>query len=120
MDGDKLGIRNQNGAEYFLQRFALHPHGSYDPVMAMKFALEHQNPPVADAVTGDTDAPLAAREASLIRVSDPGVLLWSLKPAEEGIDHGVIARVWNVADSPAKANMIFLPGLADARARYTY
>ena len=115
VDGDKLGIRNQNGAEYFLQRFALNPHGSYDPVAAMKFALEHQNPPVVGPVTGDTDAPLSAQEASLIRVSDPGVLLWSLKPAEEGINHGVIARVWNVADSPVKANVLFVPGLADAR-----
>ena len=51
------------------------------------------------------------RKASLIRVSDPGVLLWSLKPAEEGIKHGVIARVWNVADSPVKANVLYIgPG----------
>jgi hypothetical protein len=27
-------------------------------------------------------------------------LLWSLKPAEDGIDHGITARVWNQSNSP--------------------
>ena len=52
VDGDGLGIRNQNGATNFLHRFALRPHGGYDPVAAMKFALEHQNPPVTGPVSG--------------------------------------------------------------------
>ena len=35
-----------------------------------------------------------------LTVSDPNVLLWSLKPAEEGIGEGVIARLWNLTASP--------------------
>ena len=104
----------RNGAEYFLQRFALRPHDGYDPVAAMKFALEHQNPPVAGVVSGGTNTPLPAQKASLIRISDPGVLLWCLKPAEEGIANGVIARVWNVADAPTNVAITFVPGLAGA------
>jgi alpha-mannosidase len=33
---------------------------------------------------------------SFIKLSDPNVLLWSLKPAEEGIEQGVIVRLWNI------------------------
>ena len=40
-----------------------------------------------------------ADSLSLLRIDEPDVLLWSLKPAEEGITHGVIVRLWNQADS---------------------
>ena len=50
VDGSGLGIPGQNGNTRFLQRFALRPHGGYDPTAAMKFALEHQNPFVTGAV----------------------------------------------------------------------
>ncbi|MBC8009092.1 MAG: glycoside hydrolase, partial [Burkholderiales bacterium] len=50
VDGRWLGIHDQNGASYFLQRFALRAHGAYDQVAAMRFALEHQNPLVAAPV----------------------------------------------------------------------
>ncbi len=115
VDGDQLGIRNQNGAGHFLQRFALRAHGGHDPVAAMRFALEHQNPPVTGIVTGPGDAPLPAGSYSLLTVSDPRVLLWAVKPAEEGIDRGVIARLWNVSDAPAAATLTLAPGLAAAR-----
>lgn len=114
VDGDRLGIRNQNGAEYFLQRFALRPHQGYDPVQAMIFAMEHQNPPIAAAVKGGPDAPLAAESDSLLTVDRPGVLLWALKPAEEGIADGVIARFWNVGEEAVEARVDFSPGLARA------
>jgi alpha-mannosidase len=32
---------------------------------------------------------------SLLSVSDPNVLLWSVKPSEEGIENGIITRFWN-------------------------
>jgi len=115
VDGDKLGIRNQNGATHFLQRFALRPHRGYDPGAAMRFALEHQNPPVTGRVSGGSTAPLPAASYTLLAVSDPNVLLWALKPAEEGIGHGVIARLWNVSDSPATATLAFTSGLASAQ-----
>jgi alpha-mannosidase len=112
VDGDQLGVRNQNGASHFLQRFALRPHLGYDPVAAMRFALEHQNPPLAAAVHGGPASVLPANTVSLLSVSDPRVLLWSVKPAEEGGAAGIIARLWNISDSPATATITFPSGLA--------
>jgi len=91
-------ILNQGGDAHFLQRFALQTHGSYNQVAAMKFALEHQNPLVTGTVTGGADYPETTY--SLLTISDPNVLLWALKPADDGFDSGVIARVWNLAAAP--------------------
>ena len=33
------------------------------------------------------------------------VLLWALKPHEDGIEHGLIARLWNLSDRPAAATI---------------
>jgi alpha-mannosidase len=115
VDGDQLGIRNQNGATYFLQRFALRPHGAYSSVAAMRFALEHQNPPVTGAVNGRSSASLPLASFSLLTVSNSDVLLWALKPAEEGIGHGVIARLWNASELSASATLTFVSGLAAAQ-----
>ena len=94
-------MTGQNGDSFFLDRFALRTHGAYDPAAAMRFALEHQNPLVATPVTGDATAPLPAADWSLVSIDSPDVLLWALKPAEEGIAQGgVIARVWNLAEAP--------------------
>lgn len=114
IDGDQLGIRNQNGVTHFLQRFALRPHRGYDAVAAMRFALEHQNPPVTGVVNGRPSAALPADSFSLLTVSDPNVLLWALKPAEEGIGHGIIARLWNVTDTPSSATITCSSGLTSA------
>lgn len=114
VDGDQLGIRNQNGATHFLQRFALRPHRGYDPVAAMRFALEHQNPPVAGPVSGEASAPLPGAIYSLFSVSDPAVLLWAIKPAEEGIERGIVVRLWNVSDRPVAATVTLPTGLRSA------
>ncbi len=114
VDGPSLGIPAQNGATYFLQRFALRPHGAYDQVAAMKFALEHQNPFVTGALIGPTTGPFPADTFSLLTVSDPSVLLWAVKPAEEGMDRGLIARLWNLSDAPATATVTLSPGLSSA------
>ena len=115
VDGEAFGIRNQNGATYFLQRFALRPHGGYDQVAAMKFALEHQNPFVTGALIGNDTGPFPGTTYSLITVTDPNVLLWAVKPAEEGIGRGVIARLWNVSNARATATLTFTPGLSAAQ-----
>jgi len=115
IDGPGLGIPSQNGATEFLQRFALRPHGAYDPVAAMRFALEHQNPLVAAPVIGDGTSPYPATTYSLLTISNPGVLLWALKPAEEGIEAGIIARVWNLAPTSGNYTVSFAPGLSEAR-----
>ena len=43
------------------------------------------------------------------------MLLWALKPAEEGIDQGLIVRLWNVSDGPAEARLRLTPGARAAR-----
>lgn len=92
------GFTNQGGNTQFLNRYALRMHGAYDAASAMRFALEHQNPLVSTLVTGDVDSPLPAGTWSLLGVSDPRVLIWAVKPAEEGIDKGIIVRAWNLRD----------------------
>ena len=100
VDGPKLGILNQNGATAFRYGFALTTHQApFNPLLAMRFSLEHQNPLVTAIVTGTTGN-YPATSYSLLTISDPNVVLWSLKPAEEGIDKGIIARCWNVNSLP--------------------
>ena len=99
VDGAGLGILNQGGDTHFLQRFALRTHDAYDAVAAMKFALEFQNPLVTATVTGGSAYPATAY--SHLTISNPNVLLWALKPHEEGMGQGVVARVWNLAAAPS-------------------
>ncbi|HUK62244.1 MAG TPA: hypothetical protein VLV15_02885, partial [Dongiaceae bacterium] len=98
VDGSSYGIPNQGGDSRFQNRFSLRAHDAYDPAAAMRFALEHQNPLVAARATGNAAAALPGTTWSLLTLPSPDVLLWALKPAEEGIRRGVIARVWNLAD----------------------
>jgi chitodextrinase len=106
-------IVNQAGDSYFLQRFALQSHGPYDQPRAMRFALEHQNPLVGGMVSGGTAYP--ASTYSYLSISDPNVLLWSLKPAEEGIGEGVIARLWNLTASPKSFSLSLNEPIARAK-----
>lgn len=100
-DKGMLGIRGQNGETNFGYSFALTTHRTdFDPLAAMKFALEHQNPLVTGAVSGmQTGYP--SPTFSLLKTSDPNVLLWALKPGEDGIENGLIARFWNLSNKPA-------------------
>ena len=95
-----FGCGGQDGDSYFLQRFALRTHDAFDQPAAMRFALEHQNPLVCAQVTGATSV-YPATNFSFGVVSDTNILVWALKPAEEGITNGVILRVWNLATSAA-------------------
>ena len=108
VDGPSLGIPNQGGDNHFLQRFALQTHSAYDPVAAMKFALEHQNPLVAGWVTGGSDYP--ETQYALFNISSTNVLLWSLKPAEDGIQNGIITRFWNPSFNNADLNLSYPSG----------
>jgi len=101
-DGGYLGFPNQNGETSFKYHFALTSHqASFDAVGSMKFSLEHQNPLVTGEVSGGKSAS-KQNEYSLLTVSDPNVLLWSVKPSEEGMGNGLIARFWNMGS--AKSN----------------
>lgn len=93
VDGPALGIPGQGGDAFFLQRFGLQPHGEFDAVEAMRFALEHQNPLVFGRVAGGTKLP--ARSLSILSGSHPGVFLWAVKPAEDSAAGGIVVRLWN-------------------------
>lgn len=102
-NGSQL-IMNQGGDTHFLQRFALRTHRQYDPVEAMRFSLEHQNPLVAGAVAGGSQYP--EQQFSLLSVSNPNILLWALKPAEDGPATTLTARLWNLAGSAAPLRLL--------------
>ena len=101
----RLGIYNQNGVKAFRYQFALTTHvNAFDARSAMKFALEHQNPLVTGAVTGK-QATYPETTFSLLKTDAPGLLLWTLKPSEEGITNGLIARFWNLNNTPANPTL---------------
>lgn len=100
-DGGLLGIRNQNGNKDFLYHFAISSQqGSFDATKSIKFSLEHQNPLVIGTITGVNDD-FNSNSFSLLNTNNPNVLLWSIKPAEEGIEDGIITRFWNFSNKKA-------------------
>ncbi len=107
IDADiNLGIPAQDGDAYFENFFALRSfQGKPDAAQSMRFSLEHQNPPVAGKVSGGSGYP--AKTFSLVQISDPALVLWALKPAEEGIVEGIIARVWNLEDENRTCELSF-------------
>ena len=114
VDGPTLGIPNQGGDSWFLQRFALQTHDAFNQTSAMKFSLEHQNTFVTSAVTG-TDPSYGENKYSFLTISDPDVLLWALKPAEDGINQGVITRVWNQANAAKNYTLSLDPGILSGK-----
>ena len=120
VDGPYLGIADQGGDSLFVDRFAIRAHGSYDQAAAMRFSMEHQNPLVAGAITGQPSAPLPADSMTVVSISNENVLLWALKPAEEGIDSGIIVRVWNLADAPVTFDLALPYDTIDAAIRTTH
>lgn len=104
-DKGVLGIRGQNGETSFGYSFALTTHrDDFDPVAALKFALEHQNPLVTGAVTG-TQNSYPSPTFSLLKTTDPNIMLWALKPGEDGIKNGLIARFWNLNNQAATSTL---------------
>ena len=118
VDGPTLGIPNQGGDTHFLQRFALRTHDAFDAATAMSFSLEHQNPFVTGIVTGGSAYP--DKVFSLLSIDNPNVLLWALKPAEDGITQGIITRFWNLAPSPVNFSMSMSQGAIDKAMKTTH
>ena len=115
VDGSWLGIQGQNGNTHFLQRFALRPHGAYDQSAAMKFALEHQNPFVTGSVISEKSGGMYPEtNYSLLTVSNPNVLIWALKSHDDGIEKGLVARLWNVSDATAQVEISAASGISGA------
>ncbi|MBK8303821.1 MAG: glycoside hydrolase [Chloracidobacterium sp.] len=106
-DGPSLGIPDQGGDSEFLQRFAIQTHGNFNQPTAMKFSLEHQNPLVTILIngTGTQERAYPADNYSFLQITDPNVFLWALKPAEDGIGRGIVARVWNQGNSPSNYSL---------------
>ena len=115
IDGPNLGIPKQGGDSLFTQRFALGTHRTFNQAESMRFALEHQNPLVAGTIQPSGTYP--ATIYSLLTVSDPAVLLWAVKPAEEGIGQGIIARLWN--QTPVAKSVTLRTGARLRAARQT-
>ncbi|MDD8026476.1 MAG: glycoside hydrolase [Acidobacteriota bacterium] len=103
VDGAGLGIPGQGGDTSFLQRFGLLTHAAFDPAAAMRFALDHQNPFVTGEVTGGTFYP--AESFAFLSLDDPNVLVWALKPAEDGSENRTIVRLWNVQAAAAEPTL---------------
>jgi len=99
------GLPLQGGDDRFVQRFAMRSHGGYSASSAMRFALEHQNPLIVGRVSGGNVYP--EDQFSFVSLSNPDVLLWALKPADDGAELGLIARVWNLAAGIAAADLTF-------------
>jgi alpha-mannosidase len=98
VDAPALGIINQDGDSHFENFFALKTtKNGFDAAAAMKFSMEHQNPLVTGSIKGNTG--YAYQSFSFFEVTNPNVLVWALKPAEEGIGSGIIMRVWNMSDN---------------------
>jgi alpha-mannosidase len=96
-DTSYLGIYAQNGQTQFRFQFALTADaGNFNPTTAMQFALEHQHPFVTGFAKG-TEPSSAPTAFSLLNISDPDLLLWSIKPAEDGPGQGLIVRVRNMS-----------------------
>lgn len=104
VDGPSLGIPNQGGDSYFLQRFGLRTHDVFDPVEAMRFALDHQNPFVSGEVSGGTSYP--AESFAFLTLDDPGVVVWAVKPAEEASENRTVVRLWNLLNAPAAPTLM--------------
>ena len=113
VDGSSYGIVNQGGDSAFLQRFALQTHDAFNQAEAMRFALEHQNPLIASVIAGGSAYPETTY--SFLTVSDPNVVVWALKPSEEGIAQGVITRAWNLAPTASDASLTFANAITSAK-----
>ncbi len=105
IDAPGLGIADQDGDTYFENFLALKPdNNGFNAAASMKFALEHQNPLVTGKVTGTSGGYYGTRY-SLFSVSAPDILVWTVKPAEEGITSGIILRLWNLDDHDSECDL---------------
>lgn len=121
--GDNIGlVYNQGGDSAFINRFALTPHGAYDQGTAMRFALSHQNPFLTGPVTATaTGTRYPAANWSFMGVGNPDHVVWALKPHDDGIEKGVVVRVWNQTAASSPINLFFgAPYRVASRTRVTH
>ena len=96
----ELGIIDQDRDAEFNQSFSVSTHSGFSKSSEMKFALEHQNPFICGTITGNERSSYPTTQYSFLNITDPNVLLWSIKPSEEGyVNRGLIVRAWNLGNS---------------------
>jgi alpha-mannosidase len=100
-----LGIPDQGDNE-FNQRFAITTHTAYSAANDMKKALEHQNFMVCATMSNPATF-LLPYEYSFVNNSDPGSLIWTVKPTEEGVDRGTVTRVWNLSNTDVAPTLAY-------------
>jgi Domain of unknown function (DUF4082) len=96
------GLPNQAGDTRFTFRFSLQSYkGNTSKRNSLRFSLEHQNPLVTATVKGiGLSSEYPAQSYSAFNISNPDVFVWSLKPAEDGSDKGLVIRFWNIDNTP--------------------
>ena len=52
---------------------------------------------------------------SFLTISDPDILLWALKPAEDSINQGVVTRVWNQANVARNYTLSLASGILSGK-----
>ena len=110
----ELGVANQDGETEFNQSFALRTHNAFSKVSEMKFALEHQNPFVTGTITG-AHSTYPETNYSYLKMTDASVLLWSIKPAEEGYaNRGIIIRAWNLGNEGSTGSISLNDKISEA------
>jgi len=97
---DNYGIAAQGGDAVFNQRFAITTHTAYSATAEMRKALEHQDSMVCGPVTNPVNF-LLPNLYSFLTNDDPGSLIWSVKPAEDGYNSGIVTRIWNLSNTDA-------------------
>ncbi|NOX55836.1 MAG: hypothetical protein GXP27_15620 [Planctomycetes bacterium] len=90
---------DQEGPTVF--RYALQPHGPFDPAQCVKFGIERSQPLVV--VPANPDVPV---RGSAVRVEPASVIVTSLKPSRDG--RALIVRLRNVSDQPVQARLSWL------------
>lgn len=111
--GSPMGISSQGNDAVFNQRFAITTHNGFSASAEMQKALEHQDSMVCGAVTNPVNF-LLPNQYSFITNDNPNSLIWSVKPAEDGFNSGIITRVWNFANTDASATLGYNLFLSDA------
>jgi len=112
VNGTQYGIPSQGGESLFTYRFSLIPCTQYSALTSMKQSLNHQNPLTTGYTTGNGLLPASSQ--SFLTISDTNVVLWALKPADDGPEKGFIARFWNLAGTPRTPTFSFFQPVTSA------
>ena len=111
---------DQEGPTTF--RYALLPHGQYDPIAAQRFGIERSQPLVAVEARGGPPS-----QTPLVRLDTRDVIVASIKPLGRDVnDRGWIIRLFAAAGRPAHVGLawgrrrparVWISNLAEERAK---